>query len=271
MITMWKRISNSEACEWCQSLQGESKSHKGIDFRRHPNCKCIIINERTNLFYGGHAKEDIWYEHDFRQFNIDYDSAIEMSFEELKYDRKLLSKDLDMFYGRETKSGIVNVKNKKALNALEDIKDEMLLKAKPGKGKIVGEFSDPNPEIAKIDKRQANWLIETFGGTIKPITRSNIKGKGTADCYWACKLFYKAKKVEFKSSNGSKSSINGQIKKAIKKQIKQSDVLMLEINSNPKRPMQDILAHIQREASYYNLQNIIVKQNSKLIAFYKLK
>lgn len=109
---MWKRIANDGACEWCQSLQGESKSHKGIDWRRHSNCSCITINDRTNLFYGGHSETDVWQEHDFRQFEIDYDEAIQMSFEKLKYDRKLLSKDLDMFYGREAKSGIVNVKNR---------------------------------------------------------------------------------------------------------------------------------------------------------------
>lgn len=41
---MYYRIANDTACKWCQSQQASSNQSRDINFARHTNCKCIIIN-----------------------------------------------------------------------------------------------------------------------------------------------------------------------------------------------------------------------------------
>lgn len=54
---MWVRVPRgSNPCKWCQSHAGQSENYKDINFARHDNCQCAIINTGTGDFVGKTSK-----------------------------------------------------------------------------------------------------------------------------------------------------------------------------------------------------------------------
>lgn len=241
---MWQRIARDGACKWCQSQQGQSENYKDINFARHEHCRCAIINTEQGKLYVGNKKAGVWKE-------------------AISFDKEISNSIANVIKGKNVALDVPKLKLK-----LVDVKDDMLQRSTPGKGKIIGKFNDPNPNVVIVDTKEANWIINNFGGTIKPIKRSSLVR--SADCHWSSSLFKSKRQLEFKSSTGSKSSINSQMRSA-KGQIDSDDVLLINLSSPMKRNINEVLEHIKREAYNFNLRNVIVKQDNKLISFLKLK
>lgn len=152
------RRSSGNCCEWCSKLVGtydyEEVKDTGNDvFRRHQNCRCIVIYKPTKR-----KSQDVW-------------------------NKKVIVDDsFKAFDQMASKKKIWVTKN------LEDVTSEYVRKSQPGKGEIIYE-NGYKIQTHKDEINVAEWLHRNFGGDIVLINEKNIQNVKSADYFWNGKLW----------------------------------------------------------------------------------
>ncbi|MCM1172085.1 MAG: hypothetical protein NC393_08145 [Clostridium sp.] len=199
------RKSSGHCCEWCSKLEGiyvYPDVPKDV-YRRHRGCDCTVEYDPG----------------DGRRQNVHTKTW--------KADAGTLEK--------RKKTGYVNEEKIKLKKGTE-VTDEYMKARYPGQGKIIYDDNyDKKSHIEEIN--MAEWLHKKFGGDVKLLTESIIRGEKRPDYVWNGKYW------ELKTTTTEKAA-NAAIRKGLK-QIKDNPGGII-LNYNNKVDVQEVVNNIEK-------------------------
>lgn len=241
-------IPSGDACAFCFMLAsagwrkaGEKTLNGDHVLHIHSHCRCqycIRFNSRTNVEgYDPDAMADRW-------AHIPGDTQKE----------KLAALQREL--RAEKNSGY------------EDITEEALKNATPGKGKLI--FGS---KVPKEDRETGEWVFKTFGGNVEVLDEQPEEGK-RPDSVWNEK-FWEYKRIS------SKTSIDDRMRKAKHQLVEASNRINEDLDgtgviidiANRKMSQDDAINEINRIAMkrYKNGMKVIIKENDTFLKEIKVK
>ena len=190
----WVRVPRGDKpCKWCQALAGQADSWKDINFARHSNCQCAIIDTEGRTIDVG-SKKGVWDRKNLDDFKNDVDF-------ELKKIIKIPKK------GNRVPGRKEPFKPAKTIQQARMFAEKVL-------GLKTSNYSKMNLDIANMINEEIYKIFSLFGknklsGSLKEIGILMGKKRFVAAYYPLIKAIYLKNSVA-----GNKKSFNEMLKMA---------------------------------------------------------
>ena len=115
---------------------------------------------------------------------------------------------------------------------------------------------EPGAKLKPHEKKMVEWILQNLGGRVVVKRRSNVEGKMTAD------IVYDGRLAEIKATSGTLSTLDGQVRRAIKQA--KGDIVFVDI-TGASYTNKEALRVIEHRMYRSDLKEAYVLRNWKLV------